>query len=61
MGTNELVGTNPENIAPTLTKLFAGNWKKGTIPPLWDGKAAPRIVEQLLSIDPVNWQSQKIV
>jgi UDP-N-acetylglucosamine 2-epimerase (non-hydrolysing) len=54
MGTNELVGTNPENIAPTLTKLFAGNWKKGTIPPLWDGKAAPRIVEQLLSINPVN-------
>jgi len=26
---------------------MAGQWKKGAIPPLWDGKAAERIVEQL--------------
>jgi UDP-N-acetylglucosamine 2-epimerase (non-hydrolysing) len=26
---------------------MAGNWKKGAIPPKWDGKAAERIVEQL--------------
>ena len=47
MGTNELVGTNPDNIAPYLERLFAGEWKKSTIPPLWDGRAAERIVEKI--------------
>lgn len=47
IGTNELIGTNPFAIKPTLDKLFAGNWKKGGIPELWDGKAAERIVEFL--------------
>lgn len=47
IGTNELIGTNPSAIKPTLDKLFAGNWKKGGIPELWDGKAAERIVEIL--------------
>lgn len=45
IGTNELIGTNPQNIKPALEKLFTGNWKKGGIPELWDGKAARRIVE----------------
>ncbi|MBW7470442.1 non-hydrolyzing UDP-N-acetylglucosamine 2-epimerase [Marinobacter sp. F4218] len=51
LGTNELVGTNPEALGPALDKLFAGNWKQGGIPPLWDGKTSERIVaalEQLL-------------
>lgn len=47
IGTNELIGTNPSNIKPALDKLFAGKWKKGGIPPLWDGKAAERIVNVL--------------
>lgn len=50
IGTNELVGTNPENIMPYLDKLFSDDWKKGGIPPLWDGKAAERIVEHLISL-----------
>ena len=44
VGTNELVGTNPDNIKPVMDKLFSGHWKKGEIPPLWDGMAAERIV-----------------
>ncbi|MEE9440060.1 MAG: UDP-N-acetylglucosamine 2-epimerase (non-hydrolyzing) [Saprospiraceae bacterium] len=44
MGTNEIVGTNPDNIVPYLQKLISGNWKKGGIPELWDGKTADRIV-----------------
>ena len=44
IGTNELIGTNPDNIKPALDKLFAGQWKKGGIPALWDGHAAERIV-----------------
>ena len=50
MGTNELIGTNPKNIAPALIKLFTGNWKKGEIPPLWDGKTSERIVDVLVEI-----------
>jgi UDP-N-acetylglucosamine 2-epimerase (non-hydrolysing) len=26
---------------------MAGQWKKDAIPPLWDGKAAERIVERV--------------
>jgi len=44
-GTNELIGTNPKAIKPALEKLFSGNWKKGSIPELWDGKTAERIVK----------------
>lgn len=47
IGTNELIGTNPDAIAPILKKLFDGDWKKGSIPDLWDGHAAERIVEIL--------------
>jgi UDP-N-acetylglucosamine 2-epimerase (non-hydrolysing) len=47
VGTNELIGTNPDAIKPALDKLFAGQWKKGGIPELWDGKTAERIVEIL--------------
>ena len=47
VGTNELIGTNPDAIKPALDKLFAGQLKKGGIPELWDGKTAERIVEIL--------------
>jgi UDP-N-acetylglucosamine 2-epimerase (non-hydrolysing) len=47
IGTNELIGTNPDAIKPALKKLFSGEWKKGTIPDLWDGKSAKRIVSIL--------------
>ena len=50
IGTNELIGTNPDAVAPALKKLFAGQWKKGAIPPLWDGHTAERIVEILLTV-----------
>ncbi|MCM1034540.1 MAG: UDP-N-acetylglucosamine 2-epimerase (non-hydrolyzing) [Paludibacter sp.] len=50
MGTNELIGTNPDNIAPALHTLYNGQWKKGTIPPLWDGHAAERIVDILTTL-----------
>jgi UDP-N-acetylglucosamine 2-epimerase (non-hydrolysing) len=49
IGTNELLGTDPKAIKPALDKLFNGNWKKGGIPELWDGKAAERIVEHIIN------------
>ena len=50
IGTNELIGTKSEAIKPALDKLFAGQWKKGAIPPLWDGHAAERIVKILSNL-----------
>ncbi len=47
LGTNELVGTDPEALGPALERLFAGKWKKGSIPDKWDGQTAPRIVSAL--------------
>ena len=47
VGTNELIGTNPDAIKPAMDKLFAGEWKKGAIPELWDGHTAARIIEIL--------------
>jgi UDP-N-acetylglucosamine 2-epimerase (non-hydrolysing) len=49
IGTNELVGTNPKNVAPFMKKLHNREWKSGKIPHLWDGHTAERIVEDLLS------------
>jgi len=50
IGTNELVGTDPASIKPALKKLFSGQWKKGNVPKLWDGRSAERIVEHLINI-----------
>lgn len=47
LGTNELIGTDPAALGPALGRLFAGDWKKGGIPPLWDGKTSERIVAAL--------------
>ena len=50
LGTNELLGTTPAALEKALETLFSGEWKKGQIPPLWDGKTAGRIVEVLLKL-----------
>ena len=44
IGTNVLLGTNPESIAPAMEKLLSGHWKKGASPPLWDGQTGSRII-----------------
>ena len=50
IGTNELIGTDLDNLKTGLNKLFKGDWKSGSIPKLWDGKAANRIVDVLLKL-----------
>jgi UDP-N-acetylglucosamine 2-epimerase (non-hydrolysing) len=47
IGTNELIGTDPRRLEESLDTLLDGRWKKGGIPPLWDGRAAERIVRVL--------------
>lgn len=51
LGTNELLGFNKERIKEALEKIIKGEWKKGQIPALWDGKASVRIVEQLMKLE----------
>lgn len=48
LGTNELLGTNLQNIPHAFNKLFSNNWKKGVLIPLWDGNTAKRIVDVIL-------------
>ena len=50
IGSNELIGTNPSAIKPNMEKLFSGNWKSGSIPELWDGNTAHRLVQILIKI-----------
>ena len=49
VGTNHLVGTDPGKIIEEATRILDGKCKQGGLPPLWDGKAAGRIVKILLS------------
>lgn len=47
MGTNVLVGRDPDKLSEEVSRVLAGQAKKGTIPPLWDGHAAERIADVL--------------
>ncbi|HVY74999.1 MAG TPA: UDP-N-acetylglucosamine 2-epimerase (non-hydrolyzing) [Puia sp.] len=50
LGSNELVGTDPDNLVPFLTKIKSNSWKKSAIPPLWDGHTSLRIVDKILDL-----------
>ena len=47
LGTNVLVGRDPDNLRRELSRILAGNAKKGTVPPLWDGHTGERIAALL--------------
>ncbi|MGE0144520.1 MAG: non-hydrolyzing UDP-N-acetylglucosamine 2-epimerase [Planctomycetota bacterium] len=47
IGTNQLVGNDPERALAAYQAVLAGTAGKGSIPPLWDGRAAERIAEFL--------------
>jgi UDP-N-acetylglucosamine 2-epimerase (non-hydrolysing) len=51
LGTNELLGSDPAALGPAIARLLGGRWKRGTIPPLWDGRAGERIVDHLHRLD----------
>jgi UDP-N-acetylglucosamine 2-epimerase (non-hydrolysing) len=50
-GTNELIGTDPEDVKPALDALMRGKWKEGVIPEKWDGKCSERIVEAIFQLN----------
>lgn len=47
LGTNVLVGRDPNKLRSELSRVLAGKAKKGTVPPLWDGHTGERIAAQL--------------
>ena len=47
MGTNELVGEDPAELAKAMDTLMKGEWKRGELPERWDGRTAERIVQIL--------------
>jgi len=47
LGTNILVGSDPDKLRSEVCRVLAGHAKKGTIPPLWDGCAGERIASHL--------------
>jgi len=54
LGTNLLVGTNPERIRSEAIKVLEGKGKQGRIPDKWDGHTGERIAavfERALAVD----------
>lgn len=50
IGTNMLVGEDFSLLEEAISKIMKNEWKKGNVPELWDGKAAERIAEVLLTL-----------
>jgi len=50
LGTNAIVGDDLELAGKMVERILRGNWKKGTVPPLWDGHAARRVVDAVVSV-----------
>ena len=48
VGSNVLVGEDPELLRSSLSDMVAGTWKKCGVPERWDGRSAERVVQILL-------------
>lgn len=49
-GTNELIPFELPLIRDRIKAIEEGTYKKGNIPPMWDGKASQRIIELLVKL-----------
>ncbi len=50
MGTNEMIGDNFNSLSAALKRLKTNSWKKGTVPELWDGRTAQRIISIIVAL-----------
>ena len=48
-GSNVLVGEDPQLLADNVQLMVNGKWKSSSLPDRWDGRAADRIVQILIS------------
>ena len=48
VGSNVLVGEDPDKLYEQVKTMVGGEWKKCTLPDRWDGRTAERIVQILL-------------
>jgi len=55
MGTNTLVGRDMTRLVCELEAILQGNAKQGTIPALWDGRAAQRIARIIMT-----WNQERL-
>ena len=46
-GSNTLVSFDEEEVMKLVDAILSNRYKKGTVPPLWDGNATHRILEIL--------------
>ena len=49
VGSNVLVGEDPDRLREAVTQLVNGQWKHSALPDRWDGRTADRILQILLS------------
>jgi UDP-N-acetylglucosamine 2-epimerase (non-hydrolysing) len=49
VGTNVLVGEDPDRLREAVTTLVSGQWKHSALPDRWDGRTADRILQILLA------------
>ncbi|CAM4440750.1 non-hydrolyzing UDP-N-acetylglucosamine 2-epimerase [Corallococcus exiguus] len=45
VGSNEVVGTDPARIREAANRVLSGDFKKGRVPELWDGRTGERIAD----------------
>lgn len=47
VGSNVLLDGGIHMLYSYIDKMLSGNWKKSSVPKLWDGNASKRIIETL--------------
>ena len=51
VGSNVLVGEDPERLREAVAQIVSGQWKHSALPDRWDGRTADRILQILLHED----------
>jgi UDP-N-acetylglucosamine 2-epimerase (non-hydrolysing) len=51
IGTNMLIGRDPQRLIEESRKVLRGEGKRGDVPPLWDGQASERIADVVVRED----------
>jgi UDP-N-acetylglucosamine 2-epimerase (non-hydrolysing) len=61
LGTNAVVGTDPERVLAAARRALRGDWPRGVVPDGWDGHAADRIAAVLCAGEPTRAQRGPIM